>query len=48
MTSTDDASKAVGWHTIDWVKANQTVKRLQIRIVKAIQAKVVKPVSKKT
>ena len=38
MTSSDDASKTGGWHTIDWFKANQTVKRLQIRIVKAIQA----------
>ena len=33
-----DASKACGWHQIDWEKAHQHVKRLQTRIVKATKA----------
>src|SRR5947209_1904414 len=34
------ASHKIGngnWHAIDWQKANQTVRRLQVRIVKATQ-----------
>ena len=27
----------VGWHAIDWTKANRVVRRLQARIVKAVQ-----------
>ena len=27
----------VAWHDIDWAKANQVVRRLQVRIVKAVQ-----------
>ena len=27
------------WHGIDWNKANRTVRKLQIRIVKAVQDK---------
>src|SRR5918998_2640228 len=30
--------RTVNWHAIDWRKANQTVHRLQARIVKATQA----------
>src|ERR671917_2270112 len=30
--------RTVNWHAIDWRKANQTVRRLQVRIVKATQA----------
>ena len=29
--------EAVGWHAIDWTKANRVVRRLQARIVKAVQ-----------
>jgi RNA-directed DNA polymerase len=28
----------IDWHSINWTKANRTVRRLQVRIVKAIQA----------
>src|SRR5690348_12427267 len=41
MTAYTDAGAAsrgdVDWHAIDWYKANQTVRRLQARIVKATQ-----------
>jgi len=37
----------IDWTTIDWRKVNQSVRRLQARIVKATQAEVVKPRSKK-
>jgi RNA-directed DNA polymerase len=32
------SKRAVNWNAIDWQKVNQTVKRLQVRIVKATQA----------
>ena len=28
----------IAWHSINWAKVNRTVRRLQVRIVKAIQA----------
>jgi RNA-directed DNA polymerase len=28
----------IEWHGINWAKVNRTVRRLQVRIVKAIQA----------
>jgi hypothetical protein len=28
---------AVNWHAIDWQKVNQVVRRLQVRLVKAMQ-----------
>ncbi len=31
-------SNLIQWHTINWHKAYRTVRRLQMRIVKAIQA----------
>src|SRR5262245_50051447 len=39
MTATAGAAsrEAVGWHQIDWGKANRIVRRLQARIVKATQ-----------
>jgi len=30
--------KPIEWHTINWEKAHRVVRRLQMRIVKAIQA----------
>ncbi len=30
--------QAVDWHTMDWYAAHRTVRRLQARIVKAVQA----------
>ena len=30
--------KPIAWHQINWSKANRTVRRLQVRIVKAVQA----------
>jgi hypothetical protein len=38
----------IDWTTIDWRTVNQNVRRLQARIVKATQAKVVKPRSEKS
>ena len=32
------SNRPVHWHAIDWRQANQTVRRLQVRIVKATQA----------
>ncbi len=31
------AYKPIAWHTIDWSKANRNVRRLQVRIVKALR-----------
>ena len=41
MTATSVAGAAPGsevdWHSIDWAKAHQTVRRLQVRIAKAVR-----------
>lgn len=40
MTMTGAASGGdVGWHSIDWAQAHQTVRRLQMRIAKAVKEK---------
>ena len=31
-------NSAVDWHSIDWKKVQRTVRRLQVRIVKAVRA----------
>jgi len=36
-------NEQIDWTTIDWRKVNQSVRRLQARIVNATQAGVVKP-----
>ncbi len=39
LITADAASKGeIDWHAIQWRKVNQTVRRLQTRIVKALQA----------
>jgi RNA-directed DNA polymerase len=38
MVAGEVSHDAVDWHAIDWQKANQVVRRLQVRIVKATQA----------
>jgi hypothetical protein len=38
----------IDWTTIDWRTVNQNVRRLQARIVKATQAKALKPRSEKS
>ena len=52
MTAATTAGAAshdlVDWHTINWPKAHQNVRRLQARIVKATQVEVVKPRSEKS
>jgi len=41
-------NEQIDWTTIDWRKVNQSVRRLQARIVNATQAEVVKPRSEKS
>lgn len=38
MTMAGAASDGVDWHSIDWGQAQQTVRRLQMRIAKAVKA----------
>jgi RNA-directed DNA polymerase len=38
MTAGAASDVAVNWHAIDWQKAHRNVRRLQVRIVKAVQA----------
>ena len=39
LSTTTGASlrEAIQWHSINWAKANRTVRRLQVRIVQAIE-----------
>ena len=39
LTAGASSHPMVNWSAINWQAANQTVRRLQVRIVKAVQAK---------
>lgn len=39
MNQVGAVSRVTDWHSTDWRKVNQNVRRLQARIVKATQAK---------
>jgi len=38
LTTGASLRQPIAWHSINWAKVNRTVRRLQVRIVKAIQA----------
>jgi len=37
LTTGASLRQPIAWHSINWAKVNRTVRRLQVRIVKAIQ-----------
>ena len=37
LTTGASLRQPIGWHSINWANVNRTVRRLQVRIVKAIQ-----------
>ena len=37
LSATDAGSRIIDWHTVDWSRVNRYVRRLQVRIVKAVK-----------